>query len=716
MATSKTSCVILAGGKGERLYPITLTRPKPLCPVGNATCLTRCILAAKNAGVDDITVAACYLADKIKKEVSSFENVKVKRETTMLGTAGCVRKCAVSGDDVLVLSGDGVNDFDLKSLIEYHKKAGFICTVAITRSPYPTEYGVVTAKEGIVRRFNEKPGWEKVTSDTVNTGIYVLSRQALSFIPRNRFFDFSNDLFPLLMKKGYDIAAWESAGFWCDIGNPKALYDCSMRYTGDRSAISPSAVVKEDASVNASIVMENVVIGKRAVIDSSIICENVKIGDNVLIPKGCVIGGNAQIGEGAVLSEGITVTSGAVIGKGGRILKDVRFGGVKGRLFDGDEGINGIYGETFDLSDGVAFGKALCEAAGNGRDIKIGVMYAPTAHSRLLGESISGGIRYAGAVFCDLGEGFSSLCGFCAKEYYLDFSVFAEVKNDLSLSVQVYDTSWSPIRGKTIKSIESSFYRGGSKAAPFPSPPIVPEKFEAPLYLYSGALLSRGKGLAGMSFAVDLANLPGKVLLSTAEKLGAAVSNDASVLPRISVTDDGRGLDIITESGKTMDFWQILCFYLGVEAEYKKIIYIPEDTPAAATEYAVLKGSDCRRCTESRDPGKDFDPCFRDGCFLGISVLEMLSNKGMSFDEMAASIPEFYIRTVTGEYDEAYKASKIRKLCDECGREDGARFVFDKGSVRFIPSSHKGFRIISEAASSEYAQELCDFALEKLKD
>lgn len=714
---TKTSCVILAGGKGERLYPITQTRPKPLCPVGNATCLGRCIVAAKSAGIKDITITACYLAETIEKEAANYENIKVRRESTMLGTAGSVRNCSPSGGSVLVLSGDGVNDFDLKSLLTFHEKSGCVCTITVIRSAYPTDYGVVTVKDGVISRFYEKPGWEKVTSDTINAGIYVLSKEALSYIPADGFFDFSNDLFPLLMKKGYRIAAWEASGYWCDIGNPKALYDCSMKYTGGRSSVNPTAIIGEAVSINSSIIMENAIIGERTVVDSSIICENVRIGNNVLVPKGCVIGGGTVISDGAVLSEGITVASGVLIGKGGKIVKDVRFGGVKGRLFDGDEGINGIYGQTFEPSDGVSLGRALCEAAGKytDREIKIGVMYSPNPHSRLLAESIAGGIRYGGGIHYDFDEGFSSLCGFCAKEFGLDFSVFVEVRGDFSVNIQVYDSSWNPVRGKVVNSIETSFYRG-SKTIFSPLMPYIPGEFEKPLYLYANSLLAQTKSLEGVKLAVDTSNLPGNVLFSVVSKLGADVTENTNERPSLRVSDDGREIYGVTEKENKLGFWQFLCFYLGDEAEHKRIVYVPEETPVTLCGYVASKGCDCKRCTEKADTGRDFDPCFRDGCFLGLNVLGILKHKKIGFEDMAGIIPEFHIRTITGEYEESGKASKTRKLCEECGCEDGARFSFEKGSVRLIPSSPKGFRIISEAASSEYAEELCDFGLKKLKD
>lgn len=720
MEKAKICSVILAGGKGERLYPITATRPKPLCPVGGISCLSRCIQAAKKAGINDITVAACTLSQMIKEEAAKHDGVSVKVETKPLGTAGCVKSCAAPGKDALVLSGDGVNDFDLSALLDFHRQKGAPCTIAVTTASIPTEYGVITSKDGYVRRFYEKPPWAKVTSDTVNTGIYVLSPEALSYIPDGVFFDFSRDLFPLLTKKGHRIAAWEAKGYWCDIGNPEAYYLCALRY-GDTT--DPSARIATGANILSCVIMENAVVGEGAFVDSSILCEGAVIGAGAAVGKGCVIGGGAVIGERAALAPGILVMPGANIRKGSKIMKDVRFGGVKGRLFDGDEGIGGIYGETFALSDGITLGSALCDIAPAGKKPKIGVMCAPGARSRLLSESVSAGIRASGGSVYDLGAGFLSFCGFCVKEYLLDFTVFTEVKEDAEVRVFVFDADWLFVGSKVVKAIETSFFRGGQKAAEHPGDVHVPTGFHAPFYLYREALSARGPRLQDARFYIDAAGLPGKTLYDIARGLRARAFSDADksvppALPRFSLSQDGRRLHAVTEKGKDAGHYRLLCLYLAEKAKDKETMFVPEETPGALLSYLDALGCRAVVCGADDDTnrGKDFDPCYKDALFLCVSVMNILQGRKKSLDELLSSVPELFVRTITGEYDEDAKASKIRRLCAECGREDGARFFFEKGSVRFIPSSHRGFKIITEAASSEFAKELCDFALEKLKD
>ncbi|MFA6729400.1 MAG: sugar phosphate nucleotidyltransferase [Eubacteriales bacterium] len=719
---ARSSCVILAGGKGERLYPITQTRPKPLCPVGRTSCLGRCIVSAKKAGIKDISVTAFYLADEIEKEAKKYGDIKVVRETTPLGTAGCVKQCFPSGKNVLVLSGDCVNEFDLRGLLAFHEKmrlSGCVCTIAVTITPYPTNYGVVTVKDSLITRFSEKPSWENVTSDIINAGIYVLTDEALGEIPREGFFDFSNDLFPRLMAAGRKIAAWQTADYWCDIGNPKALYDCAMRYSNGRSSIHPSSKIHESAVVTSSIIMENASVGKGTRINSSIICEDVIIKENVNIPEGCVVGGGAVIGQGAEFARGVSVASGVLVGKGGKIMKDVRFGGVKGRLFDGDEGISGVYGHTFDPADGLVLGRSLCEAAekpaGEAARIKIGVMYSDTPHSKLFGDALSDGVRYGGGVCYYLGEGFLSLCGYCAKTFCLNFSVFVDVGADFSLSVQIFDQNWRQVKGRAALKIESAFYRGGGKVYT-PRPMFIPGEFEKPLYLYASSLLALSEGGYKKPFAVDASNPPGNVLYSVLKKLGCDVLNEMSSYPRLIVSSDGRQLSAMTREGEELGFWQLLCFYLGFVAEKKKLIYVPDDLPFSITRFLESKSAECRRCGDKADAGKDFDPCFRDGCFLGVSVIDALKRENLDFSDIPKHIPSFHIRTVFGEYEEREKARKVKLLCEECGFDDGARFNFENGLVRLLPSSPKGFKIISEAASSEYADELCDFGLKKLKD
>ncbi len=699
------SCVILAGGKGERLYPITRTRPKPLCTVGGESCLARCIKSALSAGITDITVTCCYMADEIKKEVSRFENVKVFTEQTPLGSAGGAAECADGKSTVLVLSGDGVNTFDLRQLIDFHEKHSFICTVAVTETPYPTEFGVVRETNGEVTAFDEKPFWKNVRSDLVNTGIYLLSPEAFSYIPKGKKSDFSSDLFPLLFEKGEKIGACRLGGYWCDIGTPSAYHDCAIRFSDGMNAVSGSASIAGSAFVTSSVVMENVKIGEGSVVDSSVLCENVTVGRDVLIPDGCVIGADTVINDDAVLGRGVVLDAGTVVKEGESVMKDIRFGGHSFELFENENDVVGIYGRTFLPSDAFSLGTALAECAEDEK--KIGVCFSDDDRSELLGSAVCDGVRYGGGEAYVIGSGFRSLSSFCAVEYSLEYSVFVSVDDKCGVEISVFGANGLKIGSLDAHRIKNAFTRGASDPREIKKA-VVPCDLDAPLYLYSMRLLSQSQSLDGMKFFVESSTRPSQILYAVTKKLGADVSETEK--PRISVRENGENVEAVTESGKTINRWQLLCFLLGEVASYRRNIFVPSDTPVAVTRYVAEKGAACIRSDE-----KAKDVCFRDGCFLALTVIGILKQKGMTFDDILSEIPEFFVKTIDCDYSENKKAEKTRLLCEECGGNDPV-FVLEHGVVRFFPSVRRGFRVITEATGSEFSDELCDFARKKLTE
>ena len=696
------SCVILAGGKGERLYPVTRTRPKPLCTVGSCSVLERCIKSALDLGITDITVTACYMADEIKKAVSHYKNVKVFTENEPLGSAGGVAACVDGKNPVLVLSGDGVNTFDLRVLIDDFEKNDHICTVAVTETPYPTEFGVVMSKDGVVTSFDEKPFWSHVKSNKVNTGIYVLSPRAFSFVPKGRKYDFSADLFPKLFESGEKIGSCELKGYWCDIGTPQALRECALRFSDGMNSVSPSASIAGSAFVTSSVVMENVKIGEGAVVDSAVICENVTIGRDVLIPEGCVIGADTVIGDDAVLGRNVTLEEKTHIEEGESVMNDV-FGHTNGG-FDWESGSAGVYGRSFLPSDAFLIGVSLAFCAEG--DKKVGVCYADNDRSELISGALCDGVRYGGGTLYALGSGFPSLSSFCAQEYGLAYSVFAEVDDKCGVVIRIFGASGLGISSREAHRIKNACLRGAENAQAIKKT-VVPCDFDAPLYLYSTRLIASSQGLEGISVRVEGANRTSELLRAVVKKLGA--DTNPAVKASLSVSDDGENAFLVTESGKKLGKWQLVCFLLGEEASYRHNIFVPEDAPLTLTRYAASRGAVC-----VRDSEKAKDIRFRDGCFLCLSVLDTLKRKGMTFDEMASEIPEFFVKTAEYDYTENKKAEKMRLLCEECGGNEPV-FTLEHGYVRFYPLPKRGFRVIAESANSEFADELFDFAAKKLK-
>lgn len=225
--------VIMAGGEGKRLRAVSGENPKPLTPLLGKPIMERIICLLRDQGFDDICATVRYKADMIEDRFGDGSELNVKlrysKEQEPLGTAGGVKNCEsfYGRDDFLIISGDAACDFDLKRLMEIHRETAAAVTVALYKSPSPLSYGLaVTDSDGRVRSFIEKPDWQRVVTDLVNTGIYVMNPKAMSYVPRGVQYDFAKDLFPLLLHSGDRIQGAVLDGYWCDIGSPLAYYQC----------------------------------------------------------------------------------------------------------------------------------------------------------------------------------------------------------------------------------------------------------------------------------------------------------------------------------------------------------------------------------------------------------------------------------------------------------------------------------------------------------
>lgn len=238
--------VIMAGGEGRRLRPVTGETPKPLAPLLGRPVMEHILRLLRRQGFTEVCAAVKYRAEDIMARFGDGSalglSLTYRVESEPLGTAGGVKNCRdFTGDeDFLVVSGDAACDFDLRALCEAHREAGAAVTLALYRSPEPLQYGLtVTDGEGLVRAFIEKPGWTKVVTDLVNTGIYVLSPRAMALVPEGQPFDFAKDLFPLLLQRGEKLLGVAMDGYWCDIGGPLAYYRCCVDALEGRLKLEP---------------------------------------------------------------------------------------------------------------------------------------------------------------------------------------------------------------------------------------------------------------------------------------------------------------------------------------------------------------------------------------------------------------------------------------------------------------------------------------------
>src|SRR6478609_3411921 len=219
---SRIKAVVMAGGEGTRLRPLTSNQPKPMVPIVGKPCIEHIIDLLRRHGIDEIVVTVAYLPQVIRGYFGDGESMGVTLhysvEETPLGTAGSVKHAeALLDETFLVISGDALCDFDLTAIVAAHRDRGAVATLGLKSVENPLEFGVVIIDEdGRIERFLEKPSWGQVFSDTINTGVYVLEPEVLRNVPPDEPYDFSKQLFPALLSRGKHLYGHVLDGYWQD--------------------------------------------------------------------------------------------------------------------------------------------------------------------------------------------------------------------------------------------------------------------------------------------------------------------------------------------------------------------------------------------------------------------------------------------------------------------------------------------------------------------
>jgi mannose-1-phosphate guanylyltransferase len=296
--------IVLAGGEGTRLRPLTSTRPKPLMPVADRPCIDYILRSLVEAGIKKIIIATHHLSDKLIKSIGDGleydASIVYSFEETPAGTAGAVKRVEDFIDKTFIVAmGDIVADVDIGALIDFHRDRKAAITIALTKVEDPSQYGVATINEkGRIQRFQEKPKKEEAFSNLVNAGIYVLEASVIEFIPEGRMFDFSKDLFPMLLAKRIPVYGKVLDGVWMDIGRPGDLLRASLEIVNR---------VGKERAIPGVDVSGPLMIG-----------EGVSFGAGAKIEGPCYFGGNVRVEAGAVirkscLQDGVTACNGSRI-------------------------------------------------------------------------------------------------------------------------------------------------------------------------------------------------------------------------------------------------------------------------------------------------------------------------------------------------------------------------------------------------------------------
>ncbi len=344
--------MILAAGKGTRLFPLTGEVPKPMAPVVDTPIIEHIFSLLARHGVSEAHVNIHYLADALLEaygEESRVDGMEVRfvEEVSLTGTAGGVKHLAGAaggfGETFVIVSGDALTDVDIEALVAFHKEKGALATIALHRVYDTSEFGVVEVDdEGNILGFQEKPDPKVAISTLANAGVYVLEPEALEYIPENTFFDFATDVFPRFLEAGERFIGYEGDFYWSDIGTLEAYrqaqYDVlsgkvRVKVPGEKQ--DKTLWIGENAHIHPSAALEGyIVVGRDAVIGRGVtLSGDVTVGTdcwirpNATIKRSILLPG-ASVGDGAYLEDcivghGYDVRPGETI-RGGALMRRVR--------------------------------------------------------------------------------------------------------------------------------------------------------------------------------------------------------------------------------------------------------------------------------------------------------------------------------------------------------------------------------------------------------
>jgi mannose-1-phosphate guanylyltransferase len=354
--------LILAGGEGTRLRPLTSTVPKPVVPLVDRPFIAFMIEWLRSHGVDDVVMSCGHLAAGVRNVLGDGEALGIRlryvEEPRPLGTGGALKFAEQLLDErFLMLNGDTLTDLDVSEQIAQHERTGAIATLALTPVEDPTSYGLVRlGDDNTVTEFVEKPSSDQIDTNNISAGVYVLERAVLEMLEAGEAASIERDVFPRLVGDG--LFGCVSRGYWLDIGTPERYlqgtfdilegsvgtpvaermgtsYLCVERGVESEGRIVPSALVEsgcriaEGARIGGRAVLEHdVTVGENTTIESSVVMRGAEIGANCTL-RGCIVAGGVRIGDNcvvdgmSVLGEGVTIGTGNVVSNGARVFPGV---------------------------------------------------------------------------------------------------------------------------------------------------------------------------------------------------------------------------------------------------------------------------------------------------------------------------------------------------------------------------------------------------------
>lgn len=751
--------VVMAGGEGSRLRPLTCTVPKPMVRIIGKPVIEYIFALLRYHGVTQASVTLGYLADTIEKEYSDYSALKLNmiREDEPLGTAGCVKTAAADfNEPFFVISGDAMCDFDLSKIMKFHKASGAKITIVASESSDPREYGIVKVdKENRVIGFVEKPSWSQAISNLANTGVYVVNPECLELIPKGRRYDFAKDLFPLMLERDMPIFCYHTADYWCDVGNVEAYMKCQRDVfdgkikapfgavadgifvkesmpngdfsvvppvyigegveIGEGAVIGPYAViddnccVERNARIRHSVLLENCWVGANSSVTGGLVCSGAALKTGASMFEGSVAGAGSIIGTGAQVNPNMLVWPGKIVGGGSTVNSNIKYGNLKADYLNRN-GIDENSGAKLNTETCVRLGAAVGSTR-NGK--KTGIGFDGSKRAMSMQMAIMSGLIGAGSNVWSFGECFEAQLNFLVNICGLSAGLFVCGKN--GRKIKICGEGGLSIPRHFERSIESGMSKCEFHETEESEMKEISD-MSSVKQLYRQELIKRAPyGLSGIEASVEsesdgIENLIKNVL----EKLGAEENRDF----RLIIDPSGTKLHAIV-NGEKIPYEKLLAVCCLNEMKNGRDIAVPYDAPMFLDELAHIYSRKVYRYLSTPADNSD-SPArrlaakqvfVRDALFLSVKLLSIMKERECKIKDLLNELPEKYIasKTVSIDFSPANLAGLVgQEDVDFKNSLEGIRLIRSSGKLLIVPErSGEEVKILAEADTMEAANELC---------
>lgn len=761
--------VVMAGGEGKRLRPLTCTKPKPLIKIMGKPVLGYILDLLIENGFDDIKITTGYRADDINDYIEDFDKsratIECVREEKPLGTAGGVKNAAKGfNEPFLVISGDCITDVELSKIMLYHKSINADVTIVTNTVEEVGEYGTVNlTKSGAVESFCEKPDWSHASSELANTGIYIIEPSVLDLIEDNVQYDFAMHLFPEMLKSEKRLYGYQTTSYWCDIGDIKSLRKCTedmMRHKvqislpeakngifapygmpeGNYSLTPPVYIGKDVKLQNNSVIGPYTVLEDNVSISGNTRIKRSSLGSNTIIESGCdiigaVIGSNNLIKsnnvclEGSVLGDGCTMDSSSTISNNVLVWpgKHISYRSVLlDNLRDGcnedeltcEDGICGSLFSEISCEKSCRIGQALASSTCGG---KVGVGYGFSNASKALAMAALSGLISGGSMIFDFGECFHSQMNFFVSFCDLDSGIFITEHNGRA-EIHLIGKYGLSMSRKCEREIESRYKRSDFRCCNCSDTSKIRNVSQLS-DVYEGELLHQvGKNISGMTASITSSN---NRISNIAEKCMYLLGIINGSLPQFDVGRDGRVATVRDEDSELISHSRLLALAAKYAFKNGENIIVPFSAPVCIEKMAEDFG--CKVYRAGISPMKEFDSDIAklltdsfwsfDGLSLCFNILGIMKKEQKKLSELKNEIPEFATseKVITSKVPPQKIASFLGiKLGED---SQGLRKELENGYVSIYKTGRgRLIKIIAEAASCEAANEICVQTGKKITD